>query len=126
LGGQKFIAEKIDKLEAGYKLATQPDINRIKKLLEIEDLSNYVTRYFNIPISQLKTARQKNNLPRLIAIYLARNLIQSSHKNISEYFTGLKRFSVSTLLIRCRDLIEQDPVVNTHYLKIKKIIKEEL
>ena len=126
LGSQKFITEKIDSLTDDYKFMTQADVNRVKKLLHMEDLANHVTRYFNIPITQLKTAKQKNNLPRMLAIYLARNLTQSSDQKISEYFTGIKRFSISTRLIKCRGLIESDPVVNMHYLKLKKIINEEL
>jgi putative transposase len=126
LGTKKFITDKIDSLKDDYKFMTQADVNRLKKLLDIEDLANYVTRYFNIPMAQLKTAQKKNNLPRLLAIYLARNLTQSSNQEISEYFTGIKRFSVSARLIKCRCLIESEPEVNMHYLKLKKIINDEL
>ena len=125
LGTSKFITEKIDNLCDDYKFATQADVNRVKKLLSVDEIANCISHYFNIPIAQLKTAGQKNNLPRLLAIYVSRNLAQSSHQIISEYFTGIKRFSISTALIKCRDLIESDSVVKMHYLKLREIIHEE-
>ncbi|MDR3492859.1 MAG: transposase [Gammaproteobacteria bacterium] len=125
LGTSKFINKKIESLHDDYQFATQADVNRLKKLIKIEEIANHVSRYFDISVSQLKTARQKNNFPRLLAMYLAREMAQSSHQKISDYFTGIKRFSVSTALIRCRCLIEDDPKIKMHFLKLKKNISEE-
>lgn len=123
LGTSKFISEKISGLNDDYKFVTQSDINRIKKLADINTIANNVSQYFNVSIAQLKMA-SKNNLPRLLAIYLSRNLALCSHQKISDYFTGIKRFSVSTPLRKCRDLIESNPIIKIHYLKLVKIIND--
>lgn len=125
LGTSKFITEKINNLKDDYKFLTQADVNRVKKLLSIEKISNCVSHYFNVPITQLKIARQKDNMPRLLAIYLSRNLGQASHQKIADYFTGIKRFSISSALIKCKNLIDHDLVTKMHSLKLRQIIEEE-
>lgn len=123
LGDTQFVIEKLKILNDDYKFETQTDINRIKKLLSIDKITDCVAQYFDASVCELKIPRRKNNLPRMLAIYLARQYTQASHKKLAEYFTGIKRFSVSSAIIRCKNWIESDLTIMTHYVKLKEMIE---
>ena len=96
----------------------------ITKNYEISKVCNLVADYFNTEIENLKRT-SKNNHSRMIAIYLVRNLTQLSHQRISEFFTGIKRASISTTLIKCRKLIEKDACFKQHYLNLIQKIQNQ-
>jgi chromosomal replication initiation ATPase DnaA len=107
LVSQKFISKNINILNDGYKIETSPDINRTTKLFTIDKICHLVAIYFDIEIVSLKKVL-KNNYPRMLAIFLVRNLTQLTHQKISEYFSGIKKSSISTTVIKCKNLIDSD------------------
>lgn len=124
IGKAKFIVDKIRNLKNEYKVSTQSDVNLIKKLLNIDDIAVAVINYFNITMKELKFSGKNNHSARLLAMYLIRNMAQASHQKISEYFTGIKRVSVSAALIKCRRWIDTDLDAKEQYLRLVQIIEE--
>jgi len=101
LGDKKFSNENINNLNSDYKIATSADVNRAIKLYNIEKICQLVAEYFNTDVETLKKS-YKNNHARMLAIYLVRNLTLLTHLRISEFFSGIKRSSISTAIIKCK------------------------
>lgn len=124
LGGKKFIEEKIQTLNENYKTATSTDINRIKKRIDIQTICDVTANYFQVEINFLKTPLKKKNYPRILAIYLSRNLSLLTHRKIAEHFTGITRTSISTTLKRCDVLIKQNPMIKKHYENLMNALEK--
>lgn len=124
LGGIKFSEEKIRSLSDNYKNATYTDINRISKCIGIQTICELTARYFQVETPFLKTSVKKKNYPRMLAIYLSRNLTVLTHQKISEYFTGITRASLSTILKRCEFLVNTNAVLKKHHDNLMALIRE--
>jgi putative transposase len=124
LGGKKFADEKIRTLNTEYKMAASADVNRATKLYKIDKICYLVAKYFDIEIKTLNKT-YKNNHPRMFAIYFARNLTQLTHQKIADFFNGIKRASISTVIVRCRKLIDKDLRIKKHYLNLIEIMQDE-
>jgi putative transposase len=109
LGNKKFLNANINMLDEKYKIVTSVDINHTIKTYAIEEVCRAVTYYFNIEIENLKQT-YKNNFPRMLAIYLVRNLTRLNHQKISDFFTGLQRASISTTVAKCKRLIKEKTI----------------
>jgi putative transposase len=124
LGRNKFSEEKIKTLTDDYKKSTNTDINRIKKQIDIQKICELTAAYFKIEILFIKTSSKNKNYPRILSIYLSRNLTFLTHQKISEYFTGISRSSISTTLKRCEALLKTNPEVKNHYENLMASITE--
>lgn len=125
LGNKKFITQNIESLNANYKIETLPDVNRAIKLFDIDTIFNAVADYFSVEKKSLRTTF-RNNYPRMLAIYLAKNLTQLTHQKISEYFTGITKHSISTTVLKCKKLIESQAVLKQDYLNLTKKLYDDL
>ena len=123
LGKEKFSQEKIINLSDDYKISTDTDINRIKKRIDIQTICELTARYFQVETDRLKSSAKMRNYPRILAIYLSRNLSLLTHQEIAEYFTGIARVSVSTTLKRCDVLIKTNPEVKSHHENLMASIR---
>ena len=99
-------------------------MNRATRIYHIEKICHYVAEYFSVEVETLKKT-YKNNYPRLLAIYLARNLTQLTHQKISDFFIGIKRSSVSTTIIKCKKLLDKNYDMNKHYLNLLQKIRND-
>jgi putative transposase len=124
LGGKKFCEEKIKTLSDNYKKATHTDINRLKRSIDIQTICELTARYFQVETDYIKTPSKNKNYPRILSIYLSRNLTLQTHQKISEYFMGIKRASISTTLKRCETLLKTDSEVKNHYVNLMASIVE--
>ncbi|MFH2068838.1 MAG: chromosomal replication initiator protein DnaA [Candidatus Omnitrophota bacterium] len=77
-----------------------------KPKIDIAAIQEWVSRYYNIKISELKGDRRQQSLvlPRQIAIYLSRKLTSASLPQIGEGFGGKNH---TTILYTCRKVEEK-------------------
>jgi putative transposase len=92
LGCKRFITESLNTLTIRQEIATSTDVRRARNLLNADSICHVIANYFSVSIDVLKNP-SKNNFPRLLAIYLVRNLTQLSHQKISAFFNGLAKQS---------------------------------
>jgi putative transposase len=124
LGDKKFSSENINRLDDNYKTSTSADVIRATKLHDIDKICYLVAEHFGTDLDTLKKS-YKNNHPRMLAIYLARNLTQLNHQKISEFFGGIKRESVSTTIVKCKKLIDANLEIKKHYQNLLQKLLDE-
>lgn len=104
---EKYYKGKINKdIPESYNLS--PGIDRIKEV---------VCSYYKIEREELYKRKRGFNEPRDVAIYLVRNLRKDTLEQIGKDFSLNRHTSVSSALIRIKELMKKD-------LKVKKKIKE--
>ena len=77
-----------------------------KPKIDIPAIQEWISRYYNVRISDLKGDRRQQSLvlPRQVAIYLARKLTGASLPQIGEWFGGKNH---TTILYTCRKVEEK-------------------
>ncbi len=86
-----------------------------KKIITMEDIQDVVARRFQVKISELKSRRKTKTVvhPRQIAMYLSRELTDSSFPEIGREFGGKDH---TTIIHACRQIekaIKRDDVLQT-------------
>ncbi len=92
--------------------------------ITVEDIQKKVTNYFNIKISDIKSAKRTKKFvyPRQIAMYLCRQLTPCSYPEIGEYFGGKDHSTV----IHAIKKIDAELTTNTSLKQSIKNIKNTL
>lgn len=92
--------------------------------ITVEDIQKKVTNYFNIKISDIKSAKRTKKFvyPRQIAMYLCRQLTPCSYPEIGEYFGGKDHSTV----IHAIKKIDAELITNTSLKQSIKNIKNTL
>ncbi|MDY0211908.1 MAG: chromosomal replication initiator protein DnaA [Desulfuromonadaceae bacterium] len=92
--------------------------------ITVEDIQKKVTNYFNIKISDIKSAKRTKKFvyPRQIAMYLCRQLTSSSYPEIGEYFGGKDHSTV----IHAIKKIDAELITNTSLKQSIKNIRNTL
>ncbi|MDD2556939.1 MAG: chromosomal replication initiator protein DnaA [Desulfuromonadaceae bacterium] len=92
--------------------------------ITVEDIQKKVTNYFNIKISDIKSAKRTKKFvyPRQIAMYLCRQLTSCSYPEIGEYFGGKDHSTV----IHAIKKIDAELLTNTSLKQSLKNIKNTL
>jgi chromosomal replication initiator protein len=80
------------------------------KELSVEEIVKKVSIYFNIKISDIKSAKRLKAvvLPRQIAMYLSRQLTSSSYPEIGERFGGKDHSTIIHAIRKIEKLMEED------------------
>jgi chromosomal replication initiation ATPase DnaA len=113
----------LQNLTAPQKEYCQPSINQFKKILNIETIVEAIKKYFSIDTLQLKkSSRGGKNIPRLLAIFIAKFYGQMTHQQIANYFTSIKANSISTLILRINDLLDKNLEIRKHFENIKLML----
>lgn len=83
--------------------------------LTIETIQKEVSSYFNIKVSDLKSAKRHKTVarPRQIAMYLSRKLTNSSFPEIGQRFGGKDHSTVISACRKVEQLIETDLSIRT-------------
>lgn len=127
MGTEKFVENILSQLTNKQRTFCQPDIGRFKKLPSIEGIATTVADYFSVDIAMLmRTTRGTKNLPRIFTIFLARQCGQLSYQKISEYFTQLKSDSVGMVIKRFEKRLQEDGLVERHYINLIRILEDSL
>lgn len=94
-----------------------------KQSITFDMIQEWVSNYFNVKVSDLKSARRQQSFvfPRQIAIYLSRIFIGASLPQIGEFFGGKNH---TTILYTCRKI--EDKIKNNVNFKeeIERIINK--
>ncbi len=84
--------------------------NRVDTRIDIDEIQNEVCRTFGISMSDLKGSKRSQNIvfPRQVAMYLCRELTDSSQKYIGEKFGGRDHTTVIHAIGKISNLIKED------------------
>jgi len=122
LGTDKFIAENLKKNILYNSEEFEPDVNRLRKVPNINEIISGVTNYFNSKDKPFVNSINFNkNHIRKITIYLARQLGQLTHQKIAEIFS-MKQRSVGKTLSRYKIMLDQNAQLQTLISKLSVII----
>lgn len=85
-------------------------LNQTANNLTIETIQREVAAYFNVRVSDLKSAKRHKSvtLPRQIAMFLSRKLTNSSFPEIGQRFGGKDHSTVISACRKIEDLLEKD------------------
>jgi len=110
LGKQHFKNEQLQKIKENTEIL--PDINRTRKLPDINSIIQITATYFSISISELMKSRSgSKNFPQLVAIYLSRRLGLYSYQKIGVHFNK-SLYAVNMAISRLNLMIKKDNSIN--------------
>ena len=97
-------------------------VGEIKSPITIEDIQRAVSEYFNIPedLLRAKTRKQEVVNARQIAMYLAKDLTNSSLKTIGLHFGGRDHSTVIHAYQSVEDQMKLDPKYQTNVVHIRR------
>ncbi|MCX6123058.1 MAG: chromosomal replication initiator protein DnaA [Ignavibacteriales bacterium] len=100
-------------------------VNDIHTPLTIEQIQNVVCEYFNIPVDLLraKTRRQEIVVARQIAMYIAKDMTNSSLKTIGMHFGGRDHSTVIHACQAVEDFLKTDNKHKQHIDQIRRTIE---
>lgn len=123
LGSKNFIDDHLSGLDGAYISAVKTDYNRSKPLPDTAVVISCVMKHFQLTRAMLNESTQgKRNWARMIAVYALKHLSQLTHQQVAEHFDNLAPSNVSTLLNRCKRLLESDSCFNDHAAKVRQMI----
>jgi chromosomal replication initiation ATPase DnaA len=68
-----------------------------------------VANYFLVEVDTLKTTKpETRNIPRMIAIFLAKQCGQLTYQKIADYFTKINADSIGMVINRLEKIIQYD------------------
>lgn len=122
LGNKNFIEKHLKELNQQYVSAVRTDLNRTIVLPHPEIILKCVAEYFQTTCEELIESMQgKKNMARMIAMYLLRELGHLTHREISNYF-GVAAVSISPIIGRCKNLFDEDKILQGHMEELRKLI----
>lgn len=123
LGDKYFIENQLRKINHPESYLT--DINRTKLTPSKEHILNCVRKYFHTTHEDLiKNQQGKENIKKMIAIYLLRKKGKISHTEIAAVFSNIKSKSISALLNRAIKKLSSKKDLQTHLTALTKLIDE--
>lgn len=113
-GDKKTVTNYLDNLASEYAEAVLTDINRTNILPTQEAVIDAVIGYFQVSKEILfESIRGKQNIIKLVTIYLLRREAMLSHGQIAE-IVGVKGKSVSSIVGRFKKLMSVELEVERH------------
>lgn len=112
----------IDLAMDAFKDMTPAQGNKTK--LSAEQIKNVVSEYYNLTVSQLTSKSRTNALtiPRHIAIYLCRNLLDLTLEEIGSEFGNRDHTTIMNACLKIETLCKNDNSYKLAINKIKKIL----
>lgn len=91
----------------------------VKKRLTSDIVMNVVANYYNVTVDDLKSRKRSNDvvIPRQLAMYLCRNMLNMTFKDIGEVFGGKNHATA----IHAYDKIKQEEEIND---QMRQVIKD--
>jgi hypothetical protein len=127
LGSERFIKDKLQTISEQQILFCSPSINHFKKLPSLEKIASRIAQYFNVDLEQLKKSKHgQKNIPRMFAIFIAKQYGQVTHKKIAHYFTNIKPNSVSTQVKRLEVLFKTNIEMQKHMENINNLLSMDV
>ncbi|MEA4822160.1 MAG: helix-turn-helix domain-containing protein, partial [Erysipelotrichales bacterium] len=93
--------------------------------INFEKIKVTVAEYYNISINQLTSKIRQTNLtvPRHIAMYLCKNLLNAPYKKIGEEFGGKDHSTVISACEKVNKLLKENEEYVVVIEELKKLIK---
>ncbi len=117
---------KMNKIKIDLNLVKQivGGLTKQKNYIGIEDILNAVTKYFNVPLSQLHSKRKHKSitLPRQVAMHLARKLTNLSLGEIGGYMGGRDHTTVMHADDKIKKLKTIDRSMSTTLRKLENLL----
>ncbi|MCZ0717578.1 chromosomal replication initiator protein DnaA [Aerococcus kribbianus] len=100
--------------------------NAAKSAPSIADIQNTVAQYFNLEVADLKGKKRVRSIvvPRQIAMYLSREVTESSLPKIGQEFGGKDHTTVLHAHEKIADLIQENGEVSRDVESIKKLLQK--
>lgn len=119
-----LLNEKADKVFAKRVLKDIITNNEIS--VTPEKIKNKVANYYNIKVTDLESSKKTNNIafPRQVAMYLIRELTDSSLPQIGRYFGNRHHTTVKYACEKIENDIKTDETLKNVILTLKEEIKE--
>lgn len=97
-------------------------VKEANKEVSISKIQEYVAKFYNITVNELKGKRRVREIvmPRQIAMYLARELTETSFPKIGDEFGGKDHTTVLHAHDKIRTLIESDAELKREISEIKE------
>ena len=114
-----------EKLDKNFTKRTLKDIfSNVERTVTPEKIKKTVCKYYGIKITDIESSKKTNNIafPRQIAMYLIREMTDSSLPKIGQFFGG-KHYT--TVLYAC-EKIENEMKTDRNLAEIIEAIKEEV
>lgn len=119
LGDKQFVLHSLKKVMPEKKHSYLADINRSKKFPEIQIIFEVVSNYFNIDLKCMINERYGvANSSRSMAMYLAFEFCQISHRSISGYLKNISRESVASKISRFRARVKTDNILQMKVVEL--------
>jgi len=127
LGSKEFLQNALSALTEKQKISCTPDIKRLNQLPSIDSIATIVANYFSVEVDILKTTKPgTRNIPRMFAIFLAKQCGQLSYQKISSYFTKISADSVGMVINRFEKNIQHDERMVIHCEKLVEILIKDM
>ena len=119
----KLVGRPIDPDVAAEALHNIMPVQEAKKIV-IRDIQEIVGRHFNIEVDELKAKKRTKTLafPRQIAMYLSREMTESSLPKIGEEFGGRDHTTVIHAHEKISTLLKHDPEMQETIQTLKKAL----
>ena len=122
-GEKYFIDKHLNNINEKNLPTVAPDIRRTKLLLTKDEIINTVINYFQISQNELYISTQgKQNVFKLISIYLLCQHAQLKHKEISAIFTSLKAVSISAQIWRFKKMMFSDKKIMGYVIELTNML----
>jgi chromosomal replication initiator protein len=92
--------------------------------ISVEEIQKTVATYFNIKVSELRSAKRVKNLvlPRQIAMYLSRQLTSYSFPDIGDRFGGKDHSTIIYAIKKMEKQMEEDVQLKTSIENIRAML----
>ena len=92
--------------------------------ISVEEIQKTVATYFNIKVSELRSAKRVKNLvlPRQIAMYLSRQLTSFSFPDIGEKFGGKDHSTIIYAIKKMEKQMEEDVQLKTSIESVRAML----
>ncbi|MES2217166.1 MAG: transposase [Pseudomonadota bacterium] len=126
-GSEKFVKDKLESLTETQAVFCRPSINQFQKINSLESITCLITQYFNVNSGQLtKSKHGQKNVPRMFAIFMAKQYSHLSHQKIADYFTNINRNSISTQIKRFEALLKTDVEIQKHMNNLINLVSSNV
>ena len=123
LGDQNFVNWVKDTFLSGRQDEKEiPQLRKLKPKVLPEDIVKAVSKEFDCSEAQIRTKGRKNNKPREVAIYLARDMSGMSCKDLGHYFGGVSGALITIMHKRVVEEMAQNRRFKNRLKKTKKQI----
>ncbi|MBN1683983.1 MAG: transposase [Gammaproteobacteria bacterium] len=121
------ILQKLQKLNKTNQVEMKQDFKRTFSHFDITEILNSIARFYRKPTCQItQSQRGKQNMCRLLAIFICREVFGYSYKKISEKMGEISVNSLSSLIVRIKKMLATNEKLKNDYEMLLNYVKGKL